>query len=219
MSVFLLVLAIWIFSVCLHEYGHAKIAQLGGDYTVEEKGYLSMNPLRYVDPITSIALPILFLVMGGIGLPGGAVYLNRQLLRSRNWETAVSLAGPVMNVILALVLAAFLRFYLIPYRPDHIITPTIAFALQLEISAVLFNLIPIPPLDGYQAIEPWLNNQWREHILPMRGYGMFILFAIFWYVEPVNNFFWSLVFGISNFLGVDATLGIYGYHAFRFWTH
>ena len=96
MSCFLIVVVIWVFSVCLHEYGHAWVAYRGGDHTVEEKGYLSMNPIRYADPVTSFILPMVFMMVGGIGLPGGAVYINRHLLRSRNWETGVSLAGPAM---------------------------------------------------------------------------------------------------------------------------
>ncbi len=217
MSCFLIVVVIWVFSVCLHEYGHALVAYHGGDHTVEEKGYLSMNPVHYAHPVTSFLLPMLFLVAGGIGLPGGAVYINRQLLRSRNWETAVSLAGPAMNLIEVIVITLVLRLFLIPHYPSHIATFAMAFALQLEISAILFNLIPVPPLDGFQALEPWLSQQWREHLLPMSNYGMFILFAAFWYVEPLNLAFWSCVWSISNFMGVDAEMGYHGYELFKFW--
>src|SRR5580698_5444736 len=111
MYCFLLVLVVWIFSVCLHEYGHAWVAYRGGDTTVEEKGYLEMNPLRYTHPVLSFLLPILFMAMGGIGLPGGAVFINNNLLRSRGWETAVSLAGPAMNLLLALVITVLLRMF------------------------------------------------------------------------------------------------------------
>ncbi|MDB6023354.1 MAG: Zn-dependent protease [Pedosphaera sp.] len=217
MSCFLIVVVIWVFSVCLHEYGHAIVAYHGGDHTVEEKGYLSMNPVYYAHPVTSFLLPMLFMVVGGIGLPGGAVYINRHLLRSRGWETAVSLAGPAMNLIIAIIITLLLRFFLIPYYPTHIATEALAFALVLQFSAILFNLIPIPPLDGFQAIEPWLSQQWREHLLPMANYGMFVLFALFWYVEPFYRAFWSTVRGIISFLGVDPGLAAAGFHAFRFW--
>ena len=94
MTCFLIVVVIWVFSVCLHEYGHAKVAYHGGDTTVEEKGYLSMNPVHYAHPVMSFVLPVIFVVLGGLALPGGAVYINRELLRSRGWATGVSLAGP-----------------------------------------------------------------------------------------------------------------------------
>src|SRR5271169_6830844 len=104
MEVFLLVTVGWVFSVCLHEFGHALVAYKGGDYTVREKGYLTLNPIRYTDPLYSLVMPLMFLFLGGIGLPGGAVYINDHLLRSKGWRTAVSLAGPAMNALLVLLL-------------------------------------------------------------------------------------------------------------------
>jgi len=217
MACFLLVVAVWVFSVCLHEYGHAKVAQLGGDYTVEEKGYLSMNPIHYAHPVFSFVLPMVFMIMGGIGLPGGAVYIDHQLLRSRAWETYVSLAGVAMNLILVIVIALLLRLYLIPHYPNQVVTCAFAFILVLQISAILLNLLPIPPLDGFQAIEPWLSQEWKERIAPVASYGMFVLFILLWNVEPLNHAFWSCVWGISDFLGVDPGLGYDGLREFQFW--
>ena len=105
---FLVVLVGWIFSLCLHEFSHALVAYYGGDTTVREKGYLTFNPLKYTHPIYSLVLPLLFLVLGGIGLPGGAVYIETWRLRSRRWVTAVSLAGPASNLILAILLGILL---------------------------------------------------------------------------------------------------------------
>src|SRR3990170_3823694 len=107
---FLIVLAGWIFSLCLHEFAHALVAYRGGDYTVREKGYLTFNPIKYTHPVYSLLLPMLFLLMGGIGLPGGAVYIEKWRLRSKAWETAVSLAGPAANGLLALILGVILNF-------------------------------------------------------------------------------------------------------------
>src|SRR5574342_312394 len=107
---FLVVLVGWIFSLCLHEFSHALVAYLGGDYTVRDKGYLTFNPLKYTHPVYSLLMPLLFLLMGGIGLPGGAVYIETWRLRSPNWRTAVSLAGPSSNLLLALILGLVLRF-------------------------------------------------------------------------------------------------------------
>lgn len=218
-SCFLIVVVVWVFSVCLHEFGHAWVAMKGGDYTVEEKGYLSMNPVHYAHPVTSFLLPMLFMAVGGIGLPGGAVYINRHLLKSRNWDTAVSLAGPAMNLILVVVITLLLRLLFIPRFPDSTATYALAFLLQLQISAIFFNLIPVPPLDGFQALEPWLPWHVKEAIMPVAANGMFILFIVFWYVKPVNRVFWDSIFAISDFLGVNADLGIYGLQQFRFWEH
>src|SRR5437660_3648866 len=94
------VLVGWIISVILHEFAHGIVAYWGGDYTIRERGGLTLNPLRYVDQLVSLALPALFLLMGGVPLPGGVTYIRRDLLRSRLWSSAVSAAGPVMNLLL-----------------------------------------------------------------------------------------------------------------------
>src|SRR6185295_12193584 len=104
MACFLIVVILWVFSVCLHEFGHAFVALKGGDHTVRDKGYLTLNPLKYTHPIYSVLMPLVFLAIGGMGLPGGAVYIERQLLRSREWETLVSLGGVAMNAILVVVI-------------------------------------------------------------------------------------------------------------------
>src|SRR5438045_5975592 len=94
----------WVLSVVMHEFAHGLVAYLGGDYTIRERGGLTLNPLQYVDPVMSIVLPLLFLAMGGIPLPGGATYVRTELLRSR-WRTAMAAAGALMNLLLFVGLA------------------------------------------------------------------------------------------------------------------
>src|SRR5512141_1826026 len=106
---FLVVLIGWVFSLCLHEFSHALVAYNGGDYTVREKGYLSFNPLKYTHPVFSIVLPLIFLLLGGIGLPGGAVYIETWRIRSRNTLSLMSLAGPASNLLVAVLLGIVLR--------------------------------------------------------------------------------------------------------------
>src|SRR5512145_1412326 len=138
---FAIVLFGWIFSLCLHEFSHALVAYWGGDDTVREKGYLTFNPLKYTHPLFSLVLPILFLLMGGIGLPGGAVYIERWRIRDRFMLSAVSLVGPLSNLLFAIVLGLILRF---GPSIDERFLPGLSFLLVLQISAVMFNLIPLP---------------------------------------------------------------------------
>src|SRR6188474_3453545 len=133
---FAIVLFGWIFSLCLHEFSHAIVAYYGGDTTVREKGYLTFNPLKYTHPIFSIVLPLIFLLLGGIGLPGGAVYIETWRIRSRKWLSLMSLAGPTANLVVAIILGIVLR--LAPVSPTGI-WPALSFLLVLQISAVLFN--------------------------------------------------------------------------------
>ncbi len=211
---FLVVLFGWVFSLCLHEFSHAFVAYLGGDYTVRDKGYLTFNPLKYTHPVYSLLLPLLFLVMGGIGLPGGAVYIETWRLRSKRWVTAVSLAGPASNLLLALILALVLRFASVTSSG---VWPGLAFLSLLQVTAMTLNLIPLPPFDGYGALEPHLSEVIRAQIEPVRGAMTWIVFLLLWYVPLVSDLFWWLVFLVANLVGVPLQLAALGYEGFSFW--
>ena len=211
---FLVVLIGWVFSLCLHEFSHALVAYMGGDYTVRDKGYLTFNPLKYTHPVYSLLLPLLFLVMGGIGLPGGAVYIETWRLRSRNWRTAVSLAGPSSNLLLAIILGLVLRFAPVNFTG---IWPGLAFLALLQVTAVVLNLIPVPPFDGYNAIEPHLNEAVRMQFEQTRGMFIWIVFLLLWFVPIVADMFWGLIFVISRTLGIPLELAAMGLDLFRFW--
>jgi Zn-dependent protease len=204
----------WIFSLCLHEFSHALVAYLGGDYTVREKGYLTFNPLKYTHPLFSIVLPLLFLLMGGIGLPGGAVYIERWRIRNRFMLSFMSLAGPLSNLLIAIILGFILRF------SESIPTaylPGLSFLLVLQVSAVLFNSIPLPPFDGYNVLEPFLSEGIRAQMDRFRGIAIWVILLLFWFVPPVSNSFWETVYSVSITLGVDWGMVIAGLERFRFW--
>jgi Zn-dependent protease len=204
----------WIFSLCLHEFSHALVAYLGGDYTVREKGYLTFNPLRYTHPLFSLVLPLLFLVMGGIGLPGGAVYIERERIRNRFMLSLVSLAGPLSNLLVAIVLGLILRFF--PSIPTTYL-PGLSFLLVLQVSAVLFNSIPLPPFDGYNVLEPFLPQVIREQVDRVRDIAIWVILLLFWFVPAVSNSFWESVYAVSTIIGVDWGMVIAGLERFRFW--
>jgi Zn-dependent protease len=213
---FVLVLVAWIFSLCLHEFSHALVAYYGGDHTVKEKGYLSFNPLAYTHPFLSIILPIIILLIGGLGLPGGAVYINTHLLRSRAWDSAVSIAGPLSNILLGVLLAIPLWLGVVDPATASPLWAAYSFIVVLQVMAFLFNLIPIPPLDGFGIIAPWLGPELRERAHQVGAqYGLLILIVMFWYVEPVQRFFWGAVWTISGLLGVDQGVAIEGLRAFQ----
>ena len=212
---FLVVIVGWVFSLCLHEFSHALVAYMGGDWTVREKGYLTFNPLKYTHPVYSLLLPLLFLVMGGIGLPGGAVYIETWRLRSKNWRTAVSLAGPISNLLLAIILGLVLRFA--PVNESGV-WPGLAFLALLQVTAVVLNLIPVPPFDGYNAIEPHLNEALRMQFDQFRGAFVWIVFLVLWYVPLVADLFWGMIFFVSRILNIPLQLAGLGYDLFRFWS-
>ena len=211
---FIVVLVGWIFSLCLHEFSHSLVAYYGGDTSVKDKGYLTFNPLKYTHPVYSIVLPVVFLLLGGIGLPGGAVYIETWRLRSRRWESAVSLAGPASNLVLAILLAIILNFLLVSSSG---IWPGLAFLALLQVTAVVLNLVPVPPFDGYRALAPFLNRQLRFNIDQYSNIIMIVVFVVLWYVPFVNNFFWLAVGWISFRMQIPVSLAMLGLSQFQFW--
>lgn len=228
----LFVFVVWIASVCLHEFGHALVAYWGGDRSVKDKGYLTLNPLKYTDVGTSLVMPLIFLMLGGIPLPGAAVYIDASKLRGRLWKSAVSLAGPLMTALVALVLA--LPFWLdwapasptggwslpdllrspLPFSP---LWAALAFLVTLEVAGVLINLLPVPPLDGYGILEPWLPETLRHQVNRWSRYSMIALFGVLWTVPAANRALWAGVDAIASWLGVPAELSWLGYSLFRQW--
>ncbi len=213
---FLVVIVGWIFSLCLHEFSHALVAFYGGDTSVRDKGYLTFNPLKYTNPVFSILLPMIFLLLGGIGLPGGAVYIETWRLRSRRWESAVSLAGPAANLVLAVLLSIVLHFA--PVSAGGI-WPGLGFLALLQVMAAVLNLIPVPPFDGYGVLAPYLDQDLRLRVAQAGNVIMLVVFFLLWYVPFVNNIFWTVVGWISVRLQIPLQLANLGLSQFQFWRH
>ncbi len=210
---FLAVTSGWIISLALHEFSHAYTAYRHGDLSVREKGYLSLNPLLYTHPFLSIVVPVLFLLMGGIGLPGGAVYINMQAIKSRRALSLVSLAGPAANGAVALVLLLLLHFFPIPQT----LLPTVSLLLFLQISAILFNLLPIPGLDGFGFLQPWLPPALLTRFRDLTGIIILALMYAFFTDSFINRAFWKTVIFISDAIGINLDWVRQGFAMMRFW--
>jgi Zn-dependent protease len=215
-NVFLFVAAGWLVSLCLHEYAHALVGYRAGDTSVAARGYLTLNPLKYSHPLLSIALPLLIVVLGGIGLPGGAVWVDRHAIRGRGWDSLVSFAGPAVNVLFAGVLIVPFAIG-IDTEARPVFWAAVAFLAFLQVTASLLNLMPIPGVDGGNLIAPWLPPNWQRGFAQVAPFGMLLLFALLW--EPrVNRVFFDVVFFITDTLGLPSEYYATGYDLFRFWT-
>lgn len=217
----------WIVSVCLHEFGHAIVAYWGGDKTVKDKGYLTLNPLKYTDVSLSLVLPIVFLLIGGIPLPGGAVYINRSLIRNRWWDSAMSAAGPAATLMVAFLISASFRLgnppspeslRLEPLTHQDQVWLALAFLAFLEVAGAVLNLLPIPSLDGFGIIEPWLPAPMQQQARKLGRYGFLVLFVLLWFVPSVNAAFWRLVGMLSLQLGIPVGLALQGLAVFFKWS-
>jgi len=211
----LLVVGGWVTSLCIHEFGHAFIAFLGGDRSVASAGYLSLNPLKYTHPVLSIVLPIVFLLLGGIGLPGGAVYLNEQAIRTDRWRSFASAAGPLSNLLFALLIGwPFLVFQGAPPFGDPQFWAALAFLVFIEFSAVVLNLLPFPPFDGFGIIAPWLSIELRILASRLGMLPLLVLFFLLWQGGPVSSTFWNFVYGLTGLLNVPEYLITLGQQQF-----
>jgi Zn-dependent protease len=219
----LLVLGGWGVSLCLHEFGHAAVAYKGGDHSVRSKGYLTLDIRRYTDPVLSLVLPLVFLVFGGIPLPGGAVWINHHALRSRRVESLVSLAGPVSNLVIGIVLTLAVRLaYPNINSLDFLFQPSplaegLSFLALLQILAFLLNILPVPGLDGFGVIEPWLSRDARRLAAQVRPWAPFLLFALMIAFTPFRNAFFGAANHIFDTVGGNDGLSSAGYDNFEFW--
>ncbi|WP_327269734.1 site-2 protease family protein [Streptomyces sp. NBC_01218] len=214
-AVFLFVTGAWVVSLCLHEYAHARTALHSGDISIGAKGYLTLNPLKYTHALLSIVLPVIFVIMGGIGLPGGAVYIERGRVRGRWKHSLISAAGPLTNVLFAVVCTA--PFWLgaldgVPW----VFRYALAFLAMLQVTAAILNFVPVPGLDGYGVIEPWLSYDVRRQVEPFAPFGLIAVFGLLW-VPGVNAAFFDAVDALLRGLGVSEFETYCGQDAYRFW--
>ena len=204
---FIIIFFGWIFSLCLHEFSHALVAYHGGDTTVREKGYLSFNPIRYAHPMMSIVIPMIIMMMGGIGLPGGAVYIERWRIRDRYWLSAMSLAGPAANGLVAFIIIILLQ--VLP-ESTSAYWPGLSFLFVLQVWAMIFNLLPVPGLDGYGVIEPFLNPAIQMQMERIRPFAIWILLLAVWYVPFISRFIWTVISIFAAILGVNWDMVVQG---------
>ena len=206
----LLVVGGWMMSLCVHEFAHAYVALRGGDTTVRAKGYLTLDIRRYADLGLSLVLPVFFLLLGGIALPGGAVWIEHGRIRSRAMRSLVSLAGPATNLVLGGLLLVATRIEM-PLG----LTAGLSTLAFFQLMAFLLNILPVPGLDGWGAIEPYvaprgINSQ-------VRSWAPLVFFVLLISYPPLLDALWSGAAWIYELFGGDPRLYGFGYSEMRFW--
>lgn len=206
----------WMLSVMLHEFGHAWVAWRAGDHTVMTRGYLDFDPRRYADPVTSLAIPLLALALGGIGFPGGAVYLRTDLMRSRLWRSAAALAGPAATAAIFLVLALVLRLWA-NAGAEGDLYPALSLLAFLQAMALVINLLPLPGLDGFNALRPFLPKALTRGLRKLEGLMSWAVLAAIFFVPEVGKALFRQAAELSIGIGLQPAVIDYGLAAFYFW--
>ena len=214
-GVFVFVFVGWTISLCLHEWGHAATAWAGGDQSVEELGYLTLNPLRYANPVMSLLIPLVFLAMGGIGFPGGAVYINTQALRGAGWRAAVSAAGPAMNLLFLVAIALVINFG----APSGALLGGFAFLAFLQATAFILNLLPVPGLDGFGIIQSLFPENERAAMASIGRFVSLAFFVVIISAPQVLRPVWQVAETLCNFVGVSSADIGSGANLFQFWSN
>lgn len=195
-----------IYSVIIHEYSHGWMADRLGDPTARNEGRLTLNPIPHIDPIGSIILPALLIFSSAGFIIGWAkpVPFNPYNLRDKKYGAAkVAAAGPGSNFLIALTLGLVLRFIPFAAFSDFtvaVFSQLIAYVVWLNLLLMIFNLLPIPPLDGSKILLTFLPFKYQEIIYRFERYGMIILFLFIFIlfpfiVLPILSFLFQLITG------------------------
>lgn len=164
-------------AVTIHEFSHAIVADQLGDFTARKLGRLTLKPSAHLDPMGSI----IFLVAGfGWGKPVPVVQNNIKKLNPQIGLALISLVGPGSNFIFSLLLAILIRFELIPNSVLNIdlVASFIFILINVNILLCVFNLLPLPPLDGFKVILGILPSRFSNSLSQMERYGAIPLFGI-----------------------------------------
>ena len=174
-------------AIVFHEFGHGWIAKVWGDNTASDEGRLTLNPLVHVDPIGTVAIPMLNMITGIPLLFGWAKPVPINPSRFRKYRQGlfwVSIAGPGINVIVgflsAILFGAFYKFVNSDFSLYEPLMKMLIASVQINFALALFNLLPIPPLDGSKILESFLNYEATQMLKQVERYSFFILIALLW---------------------------------------
>ncbi len=196
-------LAILLMSVVIHEFAHGWMAFRLGDVTAKNYGRLTLNPIKHLDIWGSLVVPfMIFVFSGGSAIFGWAkpVPFNPNNLRDQKYGIAkVAAAGPSANLLIALIFGLILRFNQSELFISSGMAQIFSLTVFLNILLAIFNLIPLPPLDGSKILFTFLPDSLRDIRMFLEQYGMFIIlffiFFAFQWVLPLIELIYRLIVG------------------------
>ncbi len=183
---FLFEFVVIIFSIVLHEIAHGVAANAMGDSTAKDLGRLTLNPIKHLDLFGSIILPILTSLAGGFifGYAKPVPY-NPANLRDRKYGPAkVALAGPAVNIILAILFGLVIRILPIGLQ-NPILLQLLSYVVWINLALAIFNLMPIPPLDGHWLLFTFLPARFVAFKVFLMRYSLVILVVFLFFIFPL----------------------------------
>ena len=199
----ILTLSIFFFAVIIHEYAHGWIAWKLGDWTARNAGRLTLNPLAHIDPIGTILLPLLLLATRSPVVFGWAkpVPVNFHSLGNPKKDMIwVGLAGPAANILFAILLSFILKFFAL--TGNLLLTKVLTTAIIINLVLAIFNILPIPPLDGSRVVMGMLPRELGIRYAKLEPYGFIIIFGLL-YLGLIGSVIWPLVMYFARLLGAN----------------
>lgn len=199
---FLIFLPLFFLSIALHEFAHAYFADKFGDSTPRSQGRLTLNPLKHIDLIGTVLMPFAAFA-SGLPLIGWAkpVMINRNNFRNPYKDDAiVSFAGPLSNFLLALLFLILLSIMIniAGAAGSGLLITTMLYGIYLNVFLFLFNLLPIPPLDGSHILFNLYPNKYTAMLVNLGFYGSIVLLLFIW--SPLWKYFSGLIMAVYSFL-------------------
>jgi Zn-dependent protease len=200
MLITILSIVILIFSIIIHEISHGFMAEWLGDPTARLQGRLTLNPLKHIDLVGSIIVPLITSLSGFTFGWAKPVEYNPYNLRNKRWgEFWIGLAGPLSNILLALIFGTIIRFASVGATAMTPFLEICSYIVIINIILAVFNLIPLPPLDGSKLLLAFLPNQYGRFRRTFEMYApIFILIVVvfLWNViSPIVPYIFRLVTG------------------------
>jgi Zn-dependent protease len=205
---FVFVVAVWLVSLCMHEYGHAAAAYLMGNSRVRDRGYLTLDIRRYTNPLLSFGIPLVVLLLGGLPLPGGCVMIEQSPMAPASERRFVSISGPAANFLCLFFLSAPLALGLDPWSPLGV---ALSLTASIQIAALIFNLLPVPPFDGWQIVSAGASTTFRMQVAAL-GWKPFIGFILMMSFAPgLGLGLWALINSMYTIFDLDLDVIQYGW--------
>lgn len=198
-------LVILIFSIIIHEIAHGYVAEMFGDPTARLAGRLTLNPVPHIDPLGSIILPAIMLLGSSGSFAFGwakPVPYNPYNLRNFKWGTVlVGAAGAIVNLLVAIIFGLMLRYADVLGIVAGPFAQMLATIVYLNIILAVFNMIPVPPLDGAKVLFALLPFRFQKiHDYLEQNWLIFIVFVIFfaqYIISPVSSFLFKVITGMG----------------------